>query len=117
MARVTCEFSPYNTRRYGKPWIAKVTEWQTGKRPELDWGQLVGLTAEIDASPGDVIRWGQKDHRGRNSEALWGIVQSDLSVVQCTPEHARQHWIDGRPVPVVEAEASPDNVVAFRTPS
>jgi hypothetical protein len=88
------EFSPYNSRRYGKPWIAKVTTWNIGQHPTLEFGATIGtLLVEIDANPGDVVRWGQKDYRGNNTEANWGIVQNDSSVTEVDVNVAREHWL------------------------
>jgi hypothetical protein len=92
--RVTKEFGAYNHRRYTKPWIARVAAWAIGKPPELVFGGLVGLTAEIEASPGDLVRWGQRDTRGNGTESNWGIVGDDGAIEQVTPEKARAHWLN-----------------------
>jgi hypothetical protein len=100
MPRVTVKFEPYNDRRYGRPWIARVADWPIGRPPVLVFGASLSLTAEIDAEPGAVVRWGQKDRRGRNDDRRWGIVQADLSVREfLDPEHCRRHWLAGCPVP------------------
>ena len=62
--RITIETSCYNERRYGKPWIAKVSKWDNG-RPALDWGDWNGAhgdagTLEINADPGD-INWATRE--------------------------------------------------------
>ena len=97
MSRVTRTFAAYNSRRYGRPWIAKVTAWPIGKPPVLEFGCTVGLTAEVDAEPGAIVRWGQKDLRGHNTEACWGPVRPDLTVAETDAEGARDHWIAGCP--------------------
>ena len=93
---VAIEFGSYNPRRYGKPWIAKVTAWPVGGNAELDWGSYCGDDdggeAIVDAAPGDIVRWGQRDHRGGNTTAHWGIVREDGSVDECTAPDARHHW-------------------------
>lgn len=109
--RVTVEFTPYNTRRYGRPWIAKVTNWPIGKQPTLEFGGLVGLTTEIDATPGQIVRYGQRDNRGNHSQSDWGIVQENGGVEPSTPEKCREHWLAGCPVP--RAEDTDDNVISF----
>lgn len=96
--RVTIEFGAYNPRRYGKPWMAKVTSWNVGRSPTLEFGATVGLTTEIDAEPGALVRWGQKDYRGGHSERAWGIVLSDGTVANSTVEKCRAHWLAGCPV-------------------
>jgi hypothetical protein len=112
--RVTITFDPYNTRRYGRPWIARVTDWPIGKSPVLEFGGLFGLTAEIEASPGAVVRWGQRDNRGNNTTARWGIVQVNGDVTRTTPEECREQWLAGCPVPPKEADDRGDNVVPIR---
>jgi hypothetical protein len=104
MPRVFVTFPSYNTRRYGKPWIAKVTGWPIGKNPVLDFGATTSLTTEIDATPGDVVRWGQKDGRGGNTTANWGIVLSDLSIDETSSARCREHWLLRAASVVAEAE-------------
>ncbi len=110
--RVTVEFGSYNSRRYGRPWIAKVIAWPIGGRPELSFGGNVGShLVEIDAEPGAIVRWGQKDHRGNNTTARWGIVQLENAIEDCSAEQAREHWLAGCPAP--KAEPVEGNVVKF----
>lgn len=79
--RVAIQFGAYNQRRYGRPWIGKITSWPVGGKPEMEWGSFCGNDnggeVEIAAMPGDVIRYGQKDHRGNNTSAIWAIVLAD----------------------------------------
>ena len=97
--RITKCFGSYNQRRYGRPWIAKITDWPMGGHPEVMWGSFLGNSssgeageAEIEAEPGDVIKWGQKDHRGGNTEVYWGVVKSDGSLETVDAQTARQAW-------------------------
>jgi len=50
----------------------------------VSWGKYQGDddggNAEIIATPGDVIRWGQKGPSRRQTMSYWGIVQEDGSV-------------------------------------
>lgn len=96
MARITQDFPGYNPRRYGRPWIARVTSWPIGGRPQMEFGRYLGDDAggeaEISAEDGDVIRWGQKDYRGRNTTAQWGIVTDDGCVTECHEPEARRAW-------------------------
>ena len=96
--RVVVQFNGYNTRRYSRPWIAKVVKWETGKQPEIAFGANVGLEVEIDANPGDVVRWGQKDMRGNATVSEWGIVSTGGEVVNASPETARAHWVSAHDV-------------------
>ncbi|RZS31722.1 hypothetical protein [Corticibacter populi] len=91
--RVAIAFDSYNGRRYSRPWIARVTAWPVGGKPTLDWGNYVGSDsggeAEVNAKPGDIIRWGQKDGRGNGTRAYWGVVAEDGSVDRVTEVQAR----------------------------
>lgn len=75
----------YNDRRYGKPWIAKLTFIRPGK-PEYTFGDWLGNPGyagelSIEVEPGDVIATGQKDHRkGRGGADSIGVVQHDGTV-------------------------------------
>jgi hypothetical protein len=98
--RITYEVGSYNARRYSRPWIAKVERWDIGKSPILTFGGHVGVyIAEIDAEPGNLLRYGQRDGRGNNTARLWGVVQLDGSLLELNAEEARQHWLDGCPAP------------------
>lgn len=77
--------SIYNQRRYGKPWIAKLTFPRPGK-PEYTFGDWFGTAGgegelSIEVEPGDVIATGQKDNRkGRGGADHIGVVQPDGTV-------------------------------------
>lgn len=94
--RISKSFGSYNQRRYGKPWIGVVTSWPVGSRAEIRWGSYIGDDnggeVEINAEPGDIIRWGQKDFRGGNTEAAWGIAQADGAINECDAVRARKAW-------------------------
>ena len=74
----------YNQRRYGKPWIAKLT-FDAGKA-EYQFGSWLGTPGQegelsIEVEPGDVIATGQKDNRkGRGGPEHIGVVQVDGAV-------------------------------------
>ncbi|MCP1312992.1 MULTISPECIES: hypothetical protein [unclassified Halomonas] len=100
MMRVVVASDSYNERRHGVPWIARVTAWRVGKRPEQEFGGYVGSAAggeaEVQARPGDIVRWGQKDYRNpRRSTAHYGIVMDDGSVELLSVTEARAAF-DGR---------------------
>lgn len=96
--RVTVSFNSYNERRYGTPWIAKVTTWPVGGKAELQFGGYCGDSrhggageAEIDAEVGDIVRWGQKDNRNaKGTEANWGIVEGNGTIKDLTASQARE---------------------------
>lgn len=104
--RTTFEVGSYNTRRYGKPWIAKVTKWDVGKHPEIEFGVSVDAhQAEIDAEPGQIIRYGQKDHRGNGTMNNWAILLQDGEFFYSDARKCREHW--ERKCPVINAEGEP----------
>lgn len=82
--RYTEDTSSYNSRRYGKPWIAKLN-FSLGK-PTYQFGDWIGQAGDsgelsIGVDPGDVIATGQKDHRkGRGGADHIGVVQANGSV-------------------------------------
>jgi hypothetical protein len=94
--RVTKTFGSYNQRRYSRPWIARVTSWPVGKRPELEFGCYLGDDeggeCEIMATEGCVVRWGQKDGRGSGGTNAWGIVEADGTITSCTEMQARAQF-------------------------
>ena len=92
--RVTIELAGVNQRRYSRAWIAKVTSWPIGKPPVLSFGSNITYDkCEIDAMPGDILRYGRRDHRGNKSFADWCIVQDDLDTVDVSADKARDHWL------------------------
>lgn len=96
--RITQRFSGYNSRRYGRPWISKIISWPVGGKSEVSWGSYLGDDdggeVEIEASPGDIVRMGQKDNRGNNTSADWYIVQEDGSLSFVAMAEAKKHWED-----------------------
>jgi len=104
--RVSTSHGSYNQRRYGKPWIAKITAWPIGGRPELQFGACLSNhwdgdagECEIDAHVDDIIRAGQKDNRGNNTSNDWYIVEANGDLSCTNPQDARKHW-DNRIKPV-----------------
>lgn len=67
------ETDSYNERRYGAPWVAKVT-FPNGPKAVYEfsgestgkWGKAGILS--IECKPGEIIAWGQKDLRGNSHE-------------------------------------------------
>lgn len=94
--KIQIKYSPYNHRRYGKPWIAKVKSW-AGQNPELDWGFWFGNAdyggyTQVDAEVGDLIRNGQKDLRSSKTENEWNVVEEGGFLKEITPSEARTIW-------------------------
>lgn len=95
--RVSQSWCSYNERRFGKPWIARVTAWPVGDKPALEFGGFMGQPGqagdtEIMARPGDIIRSGQKDFRGSKTDNDWYVVQPDGSLKAVTQAEARKQW-------------------------
>jgi len=95
--RIAKKVQPYNGRLYGRPYIAKVVKWPVGCRAELQWGTFLGEPEtggelEIEAKPGDVLRYGQKNkHSNGDPSARWVLVTSlgALTVIPTELEAAR----------------------------
>jgi hypothetical protein len=86
--RYVIPFTGYDRQSFSRPWIAKVGEWSIPNRPNLTWGECLetfpgsqGLL-EIEADPGDVIRWGQKDYQGPSTINLWGLATPEGVIVR-----------------------------------
>lgn len=79
--RIAFTVGPYSAKHYSKPWISKVTKWKPGRPPALKFGKVLDNNrAEIEANPGDVLRYGQKNYRGGESLKNFAIVNDDGSV-------------------------------------
>ena len=92
--RVNLCVGAYNARRYGRPWIAKVSSWPVGGRPEIEWGRYCGDDSggelEILARPGDIVRSGQKDNRGNGGDNSWNVVLADGTLNEIDQAEARK---------------------------
>ena len=109
--RYTHEVAAYNARRYSRPWIAAVTAWPIGAYPALRFGASLDTTlCEIEAEPGSIIRFGQKDHRGGHTVQAWAIAQADGTLLESDARACREHYEASRPVTQIDN----DNVVALR---
>ncbi len=78
----------YNSRRYSKPWIARVTFTQTAKAL-YEWGRWIGTESHgtgsagalvITAAEGDIIARGRKDYRGGNTSLTFFQVRDGVLV-------------------------------------
>lgn len=98
--RVNLCVGTYNARRYGRPWIAKVTSWPVGGRPELEFGTYCGTDGggetEIMARPGDIVRGGQKDLRGNNGCSDWYLVETSGELRMIDQPEARKLYGGGK---------------------
>lgn len=100
----------YNERRYGRPWIAKVTFDNSGKGT-FEWGTWVGRMGEagtlvIDAAEGEIVAQGQKDNRGGSTESSYYQVRNGELVKLASKAEAykaAREYV----APVVEQVAAP----------
>lgn len=85
------------TRSYsasrGKPWVARILDWDTGGRPPVKWGEWLGRTGspgtlEIEAEPGDVIMHGLS---GMPTE--YAVVEFAGGLTYMPRDRARAHWL------------------------
>jgi len=92
--RYAVRWGGYNARRYSRPWIAKITAWPVGGRPELEFGGYCGNDdggeTEITARPGDIIRSGQKDNRGNGTTNDWYLAKPDGELVLIDAAQGRE---------------------------
>ena len=95
--RITISWDCYNQRRYNRPWIARVTAWPVGSRPAIEWGNYLGNDKggelEIEAAVGDVIRYGQKDGRGKSTINRYAIVLEDGSLLVVGEPNAKGYYV------------------------
>jgi hypothetical protein len=79
--RASVFFNGYNSRRYGRPWIGRVSAWPVGGKPEIEFGSYVGDDdggeVEMMVTPGDIVRYGQRDNRGHFGSNEWAVVEAN----------------------------------------
>ena len=94
--RITVGWDSFNGRRYSRPWIARVTAWPVGSRPAISWGNYLGNDSggelEIEAAPGDVLRYGQKDGRGNGTINRYAIVLNDGTKLKVSEPNASRYY-------------------------
>ena len=77
--------SPYNERRYSRPWIAKV-DFTNTPQGEFIWGQWIGDPGrtgllEITVEVNDIVAIGQKDYKHPKQPGEYHLV-SDTGLVK-----------------------------------
>lgn len=94
---VSIPVQSYNARRYGKPWVAHITEFSG--RPTLDFvsqafnGNDQGGELILQAEVGEVFKAGQKDLRGNNTENNFLVARPDGTADKLDdPVEARKLW-------------------------
>ena len=84
----------YNERRYGRPWMAIITDLLTKNFTFLEWDGRPGHAGEFnfEAEPGTLLAFGQKDVRkGRGGVDGYRICLPDGSIGGCGDEAAALH--------------------------
>ena len=88
---ISIDTNSYNDRRYGKPWIAKIT--LEGNDLKFNWGHWVGDPGNegvliIDLEPGDFYAKGQKDFRKPKNSApdYFQLLENGESEMATKPE-------------------------------
>lgn len=76
---IRIETQSYNARRYGKPWVTRVTFAADGKA-NFEWGAWVGRPGDagalvIAAVEGGIIAGAQRGDRGSNTDATYYQVR------------------------------------------
>jgi hypothetical protein len=83
--QIKIDTGSYNARRYGKPWIARVT-FSTPKG-DYSWGDWIGQVnggngsegmLVITADESDIIARGQKDFRGSKETRYYQVHNGEL---------------------------------------
>lgn len=78
---LTLDTKPYNERRYGKPWIARV-DFTSNPKGDYKWGDWIGDPGQAGElslrglSAGDIIARGQKDYRKGDSNMSWSYIDA-----------------------------------------
>ena len=87
---VIFERKNYNSKRYGKPWIATIASWDIGEHVSLAFGSSGKEEAEASAKVGDIIKCGQKDNRKNYSENYFRQVGIAGELLEITEAQARE---------------------------
>ena len=80
--KIERETRAYNERRYGKPWIARITISADGTKLDYAWGDWIGTPGDegiliLTLEVGDVYARGQKDHRGNRNGVDYYVLAAD----------------------------------------
>lgn len=119
--KITKETESYNTRRYGKPWIAKV-DFSDDPKGKFEFGDWIGDarnggsgTLVIEAEQGDIVATGQKDFRKeRNSAPDFYELNEDSKLSYLGDKgQAYKHWMK-KPMPERETLLEERKVVLKR---
>ena len=86
------KYDAFNSRRYSNPWAAKLA--LNNDNLAYDFcGTYTGYNGTagdllIDAAPGTVIAWGQRDHKGGKTDRQFGEVEEDGTIKKLAKSEA-----------------------------
>lgn len=93
---VRLSFGSYNPRRYSRPWGARITFGGDNRADYAFDGNFLGDDdggeVVINARPGEIVAFGQKDKRGGRSENDWYVVGPDGSLDEISRADALKHF-------------------------
>jgi len=111
--KITRAFPDFNSRRFSRPWGAIVT-FPDGIKPSYAFtGHWDGQAVIIEAEPGAVVAFGQRDYRGNKTTKTLFVVGSDGELTEVTEAAAREHAIAPRPAgdpPAVQSRLGPQEI-------
>jgi len=89
--KITRAFPDFNSRRFSRPWGAIVT-FPDGIKPSYAFtGHWDGQAVIIEAEPGAVVAFGQRDYRGNRTTKTLFVVGADGELTEVTEAAAREH--------------------------
>lgn len=101
--RIEIVFGPYNSRRFGRPWGAKVEFEGTKMVYDFKAGHYLGDdrggNVYIECNPGDLIAYGQRDGRGNGTMNVLAIVNNDGSLQEVDKTAALEHFESRKDLP------------------
>lgn len=95
--KITRAFPDFNPRRFSRPWGA-IVSFPDGIKPSYTFtGHWDGQAVIIEAEPGAVVAFGQRDYRGNKTTKTLFVVGSDGELTEVTEAAAREHATAPRP--------------------
>ena len=95
--KITRAFPDFNSRRFSRPWGAIVT-FPDGIKPSYAFtGHWDGQAVIIEAEPGAVVAFGQRDYRGNRTTKTLFVVGAGGELTEVTEAAAREHATAPRP--------------------
>lgn len=90
---VTIKYQKRQEKGFGTPWIGRVHCWVKGQQ-ECDWGSYSSLVGalKVEAFPGDIIRYGQKNYNGQSDSHYAVVVNDKLEIREISSGEAWRIW-------------------------